>query len=41
MDIKAIEHRLDKLSAGTDVFVERRIDSSISQVLAGQAVDKI
>jgi molecular chaperone HscA len=40
-DIKAIEDSLDKLSAGTDVFAERRMDSSISQALAGQAVDKI
>ncbi|PKG86379.1 Fe-S protein assembly chaperone HscA [Colwellia sp. 75C3] len=41
LDIKAIENGLDKLSAGTDVFAERRMDSSISQALAGQAVDKI
>jgi molecular chaperone HscA len=40
-DIKAIENALDKLSTGTDVFAERRMDSSISQALAGQAVDKI
>jgi molecular chaperone HscA len=41
IDIKAIENALDKLSAGTDVFAERRMDNSISQALAGQAVDKI
>ncbi len=40
-DVKAIENALDKLSTGTDVFAERRMDSSISQALAGQAVDKI
>jgi molecular chaperone HscA len=40
-DVKAIEDALDKINAGTDVFAERRMDSSISQALAGQAVDKI
>jgi len=40
-DIKAIETALEKLSSGTDVFAERRMDSSISQALAGQSVDKI
>jgi len=40
-DVKAIENALDKINAGTDVFAERRMDSSISQALAGQAVDKI
>jgi len=40
-DVKAIENALDKLSTGTDVFAERRMDSSISQALAGQSVDKI
>jgi molecular chaperone HscA len=41
VDIKAIESALDKINTGTDVFAERRMDSSISQALAGQAVDKI
>lgn len=40
-DIKAIENALDKLSKGTDVFAERRMDNSISKALAGQSVDKI
>jgi len=40
-DVKAIENALDKINAGTDVFAERRMDRSISQALAGQAVDKI
>jgi molecular chaperone HscA len=41
MNIKAIENALDKLNDSTAIFAERRMDSSISQALAGQAVDKI
>jgi len=41
IDIKAIENALDKLNDSTAIFAERRMDSSISQALAGQAVDKI
>lgn len=40
-DIKAIEQALKAISDSTDIFAERRMDSSISQALAGQAVDKI
>ena len=40
-DIKAIESALDKLNDSTAIFAERRMDSSISQALAGQAVDKL
>ena len=40
-DIKAIEVALKEISDSTDIFAERRMDSSISQALAGQAVDKI
>ena len=41
VDVKAIEKALDILNKSTDVFAERRMDSSISKALAGQAVDKI
>jgi len=41
VDVKAIENALDKVSDSTDVFAERRMDKSISEALAGQAVDKI
>jgi len=41
VDIKAIENALEKVSDSTDIFAERRMDSSISEALAGQAVDKI
>ncbi|KGJ91774.1 Fe-S protein assembly chaperone HscA [Colwellia psychrerythraea] len=41
IEIKAIENALDKLNDSTAIFAERRMDSSISQALAGQAVDKI
>jgi molecular chaperone HscA len=41
VDVKAIENALDVLNTSTDVFAERRMDSSISKALAGQAVDKI
>ena len=40
-EIKAIENALDTLNDSTAVFAERRMDSSISQALAGQAVDKM
>ena len=40
-EIKAIENALDKLNDSTAIFAERRMDSSISEALAGQAVDKI
>ena len=40
-DIKAIESALDKLNDSTAIFAERRMDSSISQALAGQSVDKL
>jgi molecular chaperone HscA len=40
-DNKAIETAIDKLNDATAVFAERRMDSSISQALAGQSVDKI
>ena len=40
-DIKAIESALETLNNATAIFAERRMDSSISQALAGQAVDKI
>jgi molecular chaperone HscA len=40
-EIKAIESALDTLNDSTAVFAERRMDSSISQALAGQAVDKM
>ncbi|TYK65970.1 Fe-S protein assembly chaperone HscA [Colwellia echini] len=40
-DIKAIEVALKEISDSTDIFAERRMDSSISKALAGQAVDKI
>jgi len=40
-DNKAIESALDKLNDSTAIFAERRMDSSISQALAGQSVDKI
>ncbi|HBY86895.1 MAG TPA: Fe-S protein assembly chaperone HscA, partial [Colwellia sp.] len=40
-DIKSIENALDTLNDSTAVFAERRMDSSISQALAGQAVDKM
>ncbi|MEI6895693.1 MAG: Fe-S protein assembly chaperone HscA [Colwellia sp.] len=41
IDIKAIEHALDKMNDSTANFAERRMDSSISQALSGQAVDKL
>jgi molecular chaperone HscA len=41
IDIKTIEKALDKLNDSTAIFAERRMDNSISQALAGQAVDKI
>ncbi|PKI14223.1 Fe-S protein assembly chaperone HscA [Colwellia sp. 12G3] len=41
IEVKAIENALDKLNDSTAIFAERRMDSSISQALAGQAVDKI
>jgi molecular chaperone HscA len=41
IDNKAIESALDKLNDSTAIFAERRMDSSISQALSGQAVDKI
>jgi molecular chaperone HscA len=40
-NIDAIENALKILNDSTAVFAERRMDSSISQALAGQAVDKI
>lgn len=40
-EVKAIENALDRLNDSTAVFAERRMDSSISQALAGQAVDKM
>ena len=40
-EIKAIENALDTLNDSTAVFAERRMDSSISQALAGQGVDKM
>ena len=40
-DIKAIESALDKLNDSTAIFAELRMDSSISQALAGQSVDKL
>jgi molecular chaperone HscA len=40
-EVKAIENALDTLNDSTAVFAERRMDSSISQALAGQAVDKM
>ncbi|MBU2869312.1 Fe-S protein assembly chaperone HscA [Colwellia sp. E2M01] len=40
-DIKAIESALKVISDSTDMFAERRMDSSISKALAGQEVDKI
>jgi molecular chaperone HscA len=40
-DIDAIENALKTLNDSTAIFAERRMDSSISQALAGQAVDKI
>lgn len=40
-DNKAIETAIDKLNDSTAIFAERRMDSSISQALAGQSVDKI
>lgn len=40
-DNKAIETAIDVLNNSTAVFAERRMDSSISQALSGQAVDKI
>ncbi|WP_019029439.1 Fe-S protein assembly chaperone HscA [Colwellia piezophila] len=40
-EIKAIENALDKLNDSTAIFAERRMDSSISQALAGQSVDKL
>jgi molecular chaperone HscA len=40
-DINAIENALKILNDSTAIFAERRMDSSISQALAGQAVDKI
>jgi len=40
-EVKAIEDALDRLNDSTAIFAERRMDSSISQALAGQAVDKI
>ena len=40
-EVKAIENALDKLNDSTAIFAERRMDSSISQALAGQAVDKM
>jgi len=41
VDVKAIENALDVINESTAIFAERRMDSSISQALAGQAVDKI
>jgi molecular chaperone HscA len=40
-DNKAIESAIDVLNNSTAVFAERRMDSSISQALSGQSVDKI
>ncbi len=40
-DNKAIEDAIDVLNNSTAVFAERRMDSSISQALSGQSVDKI
>ncbi|GAW94829.1 MULTISPECIES: Fe-S protein assembly chaperone HscA [Colwellia] len=40
-DNKAIETALDKLNDSTVLFAERRMDSSISQALAGQSIDKL
>ena len=41
IDNKAIESALEQLNHSTAIFAERRMDSSISQALAGQSVDKI
>ncbi|WP_057830601.1 Fe-S protein assembly chaperone HscA [Colwellia sp. TT2012] len=40
-DNKAIETALNKLNDSTVLFAERRMDSSISQALSGQSVDKL
>ncbi|ALO34074.1 molecular chaperone HscA [Colwellia sp. MT41] len=40
-DNKAIETALDKLNDSTVLFAERRMDSSISQALSGQSIDKL
>lgn len=40
-EVKAIENALDVVNDSTAIFAERRMDSSISQALAGQAVDKM
>jgi len=40
-EVKAIENALDTVNDSTAIFAERRMDSSISQALAGQAVDKM
>jgi molecular chaperone HscA len=41
IEVKAIENALDTLNDSTAIFAERRMDSSISQALSGQSVDKI
>ncbi len=40
-DADAIEAAIEKLDQATDVFAERRMDSSINKALSGQSVDKL
>jgi len=40
-DADAIEAAIKKLDQATDVFAERRMDSSINKALSGQSVDKL
>mgnify|MGYP005989226083 CR=1 FL=1 len=40
-DVDAIEAAIKKLDKATDVFAERRMDSSINKALSGQSVDKL
>ena len=40
-DVDAIKSAIKKLDQATDVFAERRMDSSISKALSGQSVDTL
>jgi len=40
-DSKAVETAIEKLNDSTAIFAERRMDSSISQALSGQSVEKL
>jgi len=40
-DADAIESAIEKLDQATEIFAERRMDSSINKALSGQSVDKL